>query len=49
MPEFTYIYLQTFYAGLKLASPLLVLLALLILLLGILVGLRESWGRYDSI
>ena len=29
MPEFTYIYLQTFYAGLKLASPLLVLLALL--------------------
>ena len=49
MTEFTYIYLQTFYVGLKLASPLLVLSALLILLLGIIVGLRESWGRYDSI
>ena len=47
--DFTFNYLQIFYLGLKLASPLLVFSILLIIGLGIIVGLRESWGRYDSI
>jgi len=47
--DFTFNYLQMFYLGLTLAAPLLVLSVLLIIGLGIIVGLRESWGRYDSI
>ncbi len=47
--DFTLDYLQLFYLGLKLASPLLIFAALLIILLGMIVGLRESWGRLDSI
>jgi voltage-gated potassium channel len=47
--DFTLDYLQLFYLGLKLASPLLIFAALLIVLLGMIVGMRESWGRLDSI
>jgi len=47
--DFTLDYLQLFFMALKLASPLLVSSALLIVLLGMIVGLRESWGRLDSI
>ncbi len=47
--DFTLDYLQLFFLGLKLASPLLAFSALLIILLGMIVGLRESWGRLDSI
>lgn len=47
--DFTLDYLQIFFAALKLASPLLASSALLIVLLGMIVGRRESWGRLDSI
>jgi len=47
--EFTFDYLQIFYLGLKLSSPLLAFAITLIILLGMIVGLRESWGRLDSI
>jgi voltage-gated potassium channel len=47
--DFTLDYLQLFFLGLKLASPLLASSALLIVLLGMIVGMRESWGRLDSI
>jgi len=47
--QFTLDYLQIFFHALKLASPLLAFSALLIILLGMIVGLRESWGRLDSI
>ena len=47
--EFTFDYLQIFYLGLKLSSPLLAFAATVIILLGMIVGLRESWGRLDSI
>ena len=47
--DFTFNYLQLFYLGVKLAAPILVFTLLLIIGLGIIVGLRESWGRYDSI
>jgi Ion channel len=47
--DFTLDYLQIFYLALKLALPLLIFAALLITLLGMIVGMRESWGRFDSI
>ena len=47
--DFTLDYLQIFFMALKLASPLLASSALLIILLGMIVGKRESWGRFDSI
>lgn len=46
--EFTIDYLQLFYLNVKLASPLLLFSIMLIVLLGLFVGLRESWGRFDS-
>lgn len=47
--EFTFNYLQLFYLNLKLAFPLLAFSIMLIVLLGRIVGFRESWGHYDSI
>lgn len=47
--QFTFDYLQIFYLGLKLAAPLLAFSVLIIILLGMIVGLRESWGRFDAI
>lgn len=47
--EFTLIFLKLFIYGLSLAAPLLVSLALFIFLLGQLVGLRESWTRFDAL
>jgi len=46
--DFTIDYLQIFYINVKLAFPLLLFSILLIAGLGIIVGLRESWGRFDS-
>lgn len=46
--DFTLDYLQLFFLALKLAAPLLVFSAMLIVLLGMIVGMRESWGRLDS-
>jgi len=47
--EFTLDYLRLFYLNVKLAFPLLAFSILLIVLLGRIVGIRESWGRLDSI
>ncbi len=47
--EFTFRFVRIFFHGLELASPLLLSLALLITLLGQIVGFRESWGRFDSL
>ena len=47
--DFTIDYLQIFYLSVKLASPLLIFSVMLIVLLGLIVGMRESWGRFDSI
>jgi voltage-gated potassium channel len=47
--DFTIDYLQIFYVNVKLASPLLTFSIILITLLGLIVGMRESWGRFDSI
>jgi len=47
--DFTIDYLGIFYLSVKLASPLLGFSVVLIILLGLIVGIRESWGRFDSI
>ncbi len=47
--EITFRFGRIFFYGLELASPLLLSLALLITLLGQIVGFRESWGRFDSL
>jgi voltage-gated potassium channel len=47
--DFTIDYLQLFYINVKLAFPLLLFSILLIAVFGLIVGLRESWGRFDSI
>jgi len=47
--EITFRFARIFFYGLELASPLLLSLALLITLLGQIVGFRESWSRFDSL
>jgi len=47
--EFTFQFIKLFFYGLELAAPLLISLVLLIILLGQIVGARESWNRFDSL
>jgi voltage-gated potassium channel len=41
-------FLKEFAWGFGIASPVLVSLAILITLIGQLVGMREGWSRFDS-
>ncbi|MDH3763470.1 MAG: potassium channel family protein [Gammaproteobacteria bacterium] len=47
--QFTFQFIKYFVYGLELAAPLLLFLTLLIVVLGQIVGLRESWSRFDSL
>jgi len=47
--EFTFQFIKIFVLGLELAAPLLIFLVLLIIALGQIVGVRESWSRFDSL
>jgi len=47
--EFTIKFIRLFFFGLELAAQLLLTLAFIIILLGQIVGARESWGRFNSI
>ena len=47
--DFTIRYLQLFFKGVELASPLLFTTVVFIALLGLIVGARESWKWTDSI
>jgi voltage-gated potassium channel len=47
--EFTFQFIKFFIYGIGLAAPLLISLALLIIILGQIVGARESWSRFDSL
>jgi len=47
--EFTLIFSKLFIYGLSLAAPLLISLALSISLLGLIVGHREPWNRFDAL
>lgn len=47
--EFTILFLQLFWLGITLLSPLLIVLVLVFILLGQIVAWRESWGRFDAL
>lgn len=47
--EFTFSYFDHFFSYIAMAWPLLCTIALSIVVLGICVGLLESWSRFDSI
>lgn len=47
--QFTFQFIKYFYYGLGLAAPLLIFLAMLIVVMGQVVGQRESWSRFDSL
>jgi len=47
--EFTLNFLELFLVGIYLAAPLLLLLVLVIVVLGQIVGRKESWARYDAL
>ena len=47
--EFTIKFIRLFFFGLELVAPLLITLAFLIILMGQIVGARESWGRFNSL
>jgi voltage-gated potassium channel len=47
--QFTFAFLKIFFYGLELALPLLVFMALIIIVLGQVVGQRESWSRFDAL
>jgi voltage-gated potassium channel len=47
--EFTLTFVQIFLVGLWLAAPLLLSFVLVIVALGLLVGKKESWSKFDSL
>jgi len=47
--EFTFIFLHVFVNSLAFIAPLLLTLALVITLMGQIVGRRESWTRFDAL
>jgi voltage-gated potassium channel len=47
--EFTFIFLHAFFKGIVFVAPLLLSIALVITLLGQIVGRRESWKRFDAL
>ena len=47
--EFTLNFLKWFLIGIYLAAPLLLLLVSVIVVLGQIVGKKESWTRYDAL
>jgi voltage-gated potassium channel len=46
---FTLAFLKIFVLGLILCFPVLLLLALVVVILGLIVGRREKWSRLDSV
>ena len=47
--EFTFKYLYYFFEYVALVWPLLALLAVIVVLMGLVVGRLESWSRFDAI
>jgi voltage-gated potassium channel len=47
--EFTLKYLYYFFEHVVLVWPLLALLAVIVVLMGLVVGRLESWSRFDAI
>jgi voltage-gated potassium channel len=46
---FTIVFVKQFFFGIGLTSPILVFLALVISIIGLLVGRREGWSRPDAL
>jgi Ion channel len=46
---FTVLFVKWFCFGIWLTSPILVFLALVIIIMGLLVGRREGWSRRDAV
>ena len=46
---FTVVFLRQFFFGIGLTSPILVFLALVITIVGLLVGRREGWSRLEAL
>ncbi len=47
--EFSITFIQLFYWGIYLISPLLVMLGFVIIILGLIVGYMESWNKFDAL
>ncbi len=47
--DFTLDFIQLFMYGIALTAPLLLFFALLIVVLGQIVGRRENWSRFDAL
>lgn len=47
--DFSITFIQLFFWGVYLASPLLLMLGTLIVIVGQVVGRLESWGRFDAL
>jgi len=47
--QFTIIFIKFFFYGISLAAPLLLSFVLTIVILGQIVGRKESWTRFDSL
>ena len=47
--EFTLSFFKLFWFGLQMAAPILISIALMIVILGQIVGARESWNKFDSL
>ena len=47
--EFTFQFIQFFFYSLGLVAPLLISMALIIILLGQIVGAGETWTKFDSL
>lgn len=47
--EFTITFIRIFLWGVYLTSPILLIMAFLIIFLGLIVGRVESWTKFDSI
>lgn len=46
---FTVVFVKQFFFGMGLTAPILVFLALVIIVIGLLVGRREGWSRLDAL
>lgn len=46
---FTVVFVKQFFFGIGLTSPILVFLALVISIVGLLVGRREGWSWFDAL
>lgn len=47
--EFSITFVQLFFWGVYLASPLLLMLCVLIIIVGQVVGRLEGWGRFNAL